>query len=149
MYMRMLATLICSIALFCQTQIAFAQPAPVGYKPDAGLAKAVRNAKVINTSYPIRVMRSGKEVMVTTLNNPKSTDKSFKIDAVLVAKALMDADKTVLIVHYRTKESMRDPEVQAIVVKQSDVMAYGVNAIKADTLLDELRITKRSGKRAL
>jgi hypothetical protein len=126
--------------------IAQEEPAKT-YKPDSVLVPVIRKAKVIATSYPVRVLRDGNEVWVTTLINPQSTDKSAKIDAVLVAKAIMDFDKKVLIVHYRVKEKMKDKGCLVVTVKQSDVMAYGVKAIGVDSLLGELKVVNKMGRR--
>lgn len=147
MHLRPRASFVCLIGLLSQCQIVLGQSGPIGYKPDKVLVSAVRNAKVIKADFPVHVLKNGAEVMVTTLANPGASEKSMKIDAVLVAKAIMDSDKKILIVRYRVKDDMRDPDCLAVVVKQSDVMAYGVNAINADNLLAELKVTKRSGRR--
>lgn len=143
-----ICTFLCGIALWLQAPAILAQDEQSSYKHDEALVQAIRKAKVINTSYPLRVLKNGTEVLVTTLRNPKATDKSSKIDAVLVAKAIMDADKKILIVHYRTKVHITAPDYMAITVKQSDVMAYGVNAIGVDSLLGQLKIVKRPGRHA-
>src|ERR1700722_15119460 len=102
---------------------------PHGYQHDQALIQAVRDAKLINSEYPLRLIKNKDECLVTTLLNPKATEKNLKVEAVLVAKAIMEADKTVLIVHYRMKNRMRDPDCQVIIVKKSDVKAYGASAI--------------------
>ena len=143
---RKIVLCLCTFALWLQTQAVLAQRNAAEYQPAPNLTAAIRKAKIINETYPLRVGSSGTEVLVTTLNNPKSDEKSLKIDAVLVAKAIMDADKKILIVHYRTKESMTARQMLTIIVKQSDVMAYGVNAIGVDSLLGELKVVKRTSR---
>jgi hypothetical protein len=118
-----------------------------GYQPDEALIRAVRNAKLINADYPLRILKHGDEVAITTLLNPKATEKNCKIEAVLVAKAVMEADKSVLRVHYRTKNRMRDPGYQVVTVRQSDVKAYGARAIDVNSLLGQLLLVKRPGGR--
>lgn len=115
--------------------------------PDAELLNAVRKCKVISADYPLRVSKSGTEVYVTTLIDPKTTDKDRKIDAVMVAKAVMDADKSVLISHFRLKRRMADREFEAVVVKQSDVKAYGTRAIDVNSLLGQLKVVQRTMSR--
>jgi hypothetical protein len=141
-----IAICLCIIALSLPVQAVIAQGERPEVRQDQSLIAAIRKSKVIKVDYPVHAFRSGTEVYVTTLLNPQSTDKSSKIDAVLVAKAVMDADKKVLIVHYRTKIHMTDPDYLAVIVKQSDVMAYGVNAIGVDSLLGQLKVVKRGGK---
>ena len=143
---RKIAICLCTIALWLPAQAVIAQDERPAFKQDEALISAIRKAKVIKADYPVHAFRSGTEVYVTTLLNPQSTDKSSKIDAVLVAKAVMDVDKKVLIVHYRTKIHMTDQSYLAVIVKQSDVMAYGVNAIGVDSLLGQLKVVKRSGQ---
>jgi hypothetical protein len=119
-----------------------------GYQPDEALISAIRRAKLINADYPLRVLKHGSdEVLVTTLLNPKATEKNCKIEAVLVAKAIMEADKSVLRVHYRTKNRMRDQGCQVVTVRQSDVKAYGASAIDVSSLLGQLKLVKRTGGR--
>jgi len=110
------------------------------YQPDEALVKALRDAKVINPEYPLRVLKRPGEVAVTTLINPKATEKNIKIEAVLAAKALMEADKSLLTVHYRLKVHMPDPDYQLVIVRKSDVKAYGASAIDVDSLLAGLHL---------
>jgi hypothetical protein len=148
--MKLQRIVICllAITLWLRAQAIIAQDEQLPYKPDEALAAAVRKSKVVKPEYPLHVLKRGIDVLVTTLATPHEPDKNCKIDAVLVAKAIMDKDKTVLRVHYRFKDHMADQGYRAVVVKQSDVKAYGASAIDVNSLLAQLPILKRDGKRA-
>lgn len=105
------------------------------------LVKAIRNAKVVRQDYPLLVDKpSDSEVVVTTVLDPRALASDCKIDATLVAKALTDADKNILIVHYRLKNRMLDEDSDEIVVKSADVKAFGAQLISREQLLAQLTI---------
>ena len=101
----------------------------------------LRNAKVVNPQYPLRANFNEHEAIVTTQRNPKATDKDCKIDAVLMAKTLMDTYPGEIL---RVKVLFSDYDKQtcsAIKVTKGDVESYGSGTIKQDEFLESLEIS--------
>ncbi|MBS2006085.1 MAG: hypothetical protein JST01_03515 [Cyanobacteria bacterium SZAS TMP-1] len=100
----------------------------------------LRNAKVVNPAYPLRASFNEHEAIVTTQRNPKATDKDCKIDAVLMAKALIDTFQGEVL---RVKVLFSDYEKQTcstIKVTKGDVESYGSGSIDQGEFLESLEI---------
>lgn len=100
----------------------------------------LRNAKIVNPLYPLRASLAEHEAVITTQRNPKATDKDCKIDAVMIAKTLMDAFSGEVL---RVKVLFSDYDKQscsAVNVSKGDVSSYGNGIIKEDEFLDSLEI---------
>jgi hypothetical protein len=116
---------------------------------DTKLENLVRNAKVIKSAFPLtveRVKTEPDEVVVTTLLDPKAKPTDCKIDAMLVARCLIEGDKSVEKVLYRLKQNMSDSAYDQVLVRVSDVKAFGMKAINEQTLLSELDVVHREPK---
>ena len=101
----------------------------------------LRNAKVVNPQYPLRASMNEHEGIVTTQRNPKATDKDCKIDAVLMAKTLMDSYPGEIL---RVKVLFSDYDKQtcsAIKITKGDVESYGSGTIKQDEFLESLEVS--------
>jgi hypothetical protein len=57
---------------------------------DAEVVNALEKAKILAPSIRLNARVSPDEVIIATYKNPKAEDKDCKIDAVLIAKAVMD-----------------------------------------------------------
>lgn len=129
---------------FALAGLALSAYAAIAVESNPALVQALRNASVVRADFPLHVYKNGNEATVSTLRNPKDADKSLKIDAVMAAKAIMDSDKSVLIVHYRMRLKGGDPDFKVITVRESDVKAYGAKAIDENVLLNELKVLDRT-----
>jgi hypothetical protein len=100
----------------------------------------LRNAKVVNPQYPLRANLNEHEAVVTTQRNPKATDKDCKIDAVIMAKTLVDTFPGEIL---RVKVLFSDYDKQTcseIKISKGDVESYGSGTIKQDEFLDSLEV---------
>lgn len=136
--------LILAMAVFCTIAPSMAQKADANFDSNKFVA-AIRKTKVLDAKAPIVVKRFPDAVVVTTLINPKAKVNDCKIDAMLVSKAVMDLDKTIHLVRYRLKYNIDADAFYLIVVKESDVKAYGASAINKDSLLAGLKVVARKG----
>ncbi|HEY9787001.1 MAG TPA: hypothetical protein V6D17_16535 [Candidatus Obscuribacterales bacterium] len=105
----------------------------------------LRAAKIVNPSYRLDVVTSGREITVITKRNPKATDDDCKINAVLMGKAVMDAHPTTIS---RVKV-LYAPEgmdaVDEVVVRAGDVRSYDAGSITEDQLLSSLELKRIAG----
>ncbi len=106
---------------------------------------AIRKVKILDPNQPIVVKRFQGALIVTTLINPKAKVDDCKIDSMLVSKAVMDLDNTIHMVRYRLKSDMNADAFYLIVVKESDVKAYGASAINKESLLAGLQVVAKKG----
>lgn len=114
---------------------------PAEFSP-VQLIALVRSARVLDPATPVHVTVDNGEATVSTLRSAKATDQDCKIDAVLLAKTIMDAfPKDVS----RTKLMFSDSNtgtMSAVTVTTGDVKAYAAGSISKDDLLTSLEITK-------
>ncbi len=100
----------------------------------------LRNAKIVNPLYPLRANLTEHEAVVATQRNPKATDKDCKIDAVLIAKTLMDTF-TGDVLRVKVLFSDYDKQtVSTIKVSKGDVESYGNGTMKQVEFLESLEI---------
>ncbi|MGH9553942.1 MAG: hypothetical protein ACRD3W_31480 [Terriglobales bacterium] len=132
----------------CIAALATGCAAAAATDQNKALVGAIRAAKIIRSDYPLFVDAEADEATVTTLLDAKQLPDDCKIDAVLVARTVMDKDKAVMRLHYHLKDHMVDSSYLEILVKESDVKAYGANAIDDKTLLKLLDIVQVKGSSA-
>lgn len=105
------------------------------------LVKVVEKAKILSPEYQVRASVGAGEAQISTYRNPKAGDKDCKIDAVLIAKEVMQADPSgitrVIVRFYDTTNVSRFREVS---VRQGDVKAFGSRQMSPDELLSSIDI---------
>jgi hypothetical protein len=104
------------------------------------LVAMLRNAKIVSPLYPLRASVNEKEAIVTTQRNPKATDNDCKIDAVLMAKTLIQSFPGDVL---RIKVLFSDYEKQtcsAVKISKGDVESYGSGSLKQEEFLQSIGI---------
>ncbi len=102
------------------------------------VSQIVEESKVLGSDTRVRVEinDSEHEAVITTIRNPKATDRDCKIDSVLIAKKIFDADPQglarVRVVFYDYNNTNNYKQV---VVHEADVKAFALHVINQDTLL--------------
>lgn len=100
----------------------------------------VRSAKILDPVYPVQVRLENREAILTTMRHPKATEQDCKIDAVLVAKAVMDAyPKDVARIKLVLSTSNSDT-MQEVTVTTGDIKAFATGSISKDDLLTSLEL---------
>jgi hypothetical protein len=108
---------------------------------DADITAALEKAKIFDTSIRINARINSDEVLVSTYKNPKAADQDCKIDAVLVAKTIMDLAPgevprvTVYFYNASTLSSYKEVSVTA-----GDVKAFGSGSLSKDELLSSIKV---------
>lgn len=108
----------------------------------AELVTVVRNAKIIKEEYPLRASLNNHEAILTTQRAKGTSDNDCKIDALFMAKALMQAFPQEVL---RVKVLFSDYDNQSysqIQVSKGDVTAFGSGQISQQDLLNSVELTK-------
>ncbi len=117
------------------------QPVLAAITPNE-LIKAIRAANIWSPDYKIQAIINGEEADISTYRNPKATDKDCKIDAVLVARAAMNADKAgIKRVKVTFYDATNTNKYRQVVVREGDVKAFASRELTPDELLGSIEIT--------
>ncbi|MBX9672765.1 MAG: hypothetical protein K2X70_04940 [Candidatus Obscuribacterales bacterium] len=110
---------------------------------EADVTHAIDKAKILAPTITFNVRVSKDEVEVATYKNPKAVDKDCKIEAVLIAKAVMDLSpgevSRVTVYFYSSSALSR---YKSLTVTAGDVKAFAAGAIGQDELLTSLKINE-------
>lgn len=103
------------------------------------IADAIAKAQILTT--PISVQIEGSSVTVSTYLNKQATNKDFKVDAALIAKAVVDLAPTdiarVTVYYYNTTLTKCD----SVTVTAGDVKSFDSGAMSKEQLLSTLTLT--------
>jgi hypothetical protein len=133
---RSLATAITLVA-FCSIM------SPAGTAKDMPLAPALESAGVMPKGYKINASTSESEALIQT-HLPEASadsDKDCKIDAVLLAKIVLNKRPQIAKVKVRFFNT-NNTHYRQIVVTAGDVAAYGGGSISVEKLLKSLEIAE-------
>lgn len=132
------ANVISSLSAAILMSSAFTASACAAISPE-NLSKAIEDAKILGPDYKITATFAGQEAVVSTYLNRASKDqeKDCKIDAVLIAKKVMelDSDKVRVKVRFYTFDQK---SYQELTVTAGDIAAFGSGSISQDKLLASL-----------
>jgi hypothetical protein len=110
----------------------------------AALVKIIQSAHILTPEYPINGGLDNNEALILTVRHPNATDQDCKIDAVLVAKAIMDVYPKQIIRVKLILSDARSENMHEIAVTAGDVRAYATGTINKDELLSSLELTRVS-----
>jgi hypothetical protein len=114
------------------------------------IVDAIRGGKIISPGFPLSANSGGHQVTVTTYRNPDASNNDCKIDAVLIAKQVIDLDsKNIARVNVIFHNYRNPVQFQKVVVTAGDVDAFGTGKIGQDTLLESLTLTNGTETNAL
>lgn len=114
----------------------------------AHLETLVRNAKVIRSSSKFTALASGRQVLVWINRDPKATDDDLKIDAMFIAKPIIERYpnevKHVKVLYSENGPSERS-KCSQVEVTAENVKSFGSHSLTVDQLLQILEITTAKG----
>lgn len=103
---------------------------------------AIVKSKALRAELGVSVRVAGSEVTVSTYRHPGASEDDCKIDAVLVAKAVIDSDPAnfsrVKVVFVDRSDSSRSRQA---IVTAGDVKAFGAGGTSRDQLLASISLT--------
>ncbi|MBY0547393.1 MAG: hypothetical protein K2W95_08885 [Candidatus Obscuribacterales bacterium] len=108
----------------------------------AQVEKVALAAKVLPAGAKVTGRAINSEVVLSTYANAKVFDNDLKIDAVLLAKAFIEADKSVakVIVHFYNTQNPQT--YRTVVVRNTDVKAFGMGLVEKNTLLEAIDVVR-------
>lgn len=129
----LLATLCLSI--LCSTAVLAASI------PSAEVVTLLRGAKIIDPDYPIRAVMADKQATILTRRKPRASEGDMKIDAMLIAKTIVDsygADIQTVNVLFSTEAQ---PDAYAkIAISEQEVRSFGAGKINETQLMQSLQV---------
>lgn len=137
---RKLTGYFASVVALCAISINMAPQA--GAVPTANdLINAIDKGKVLSSGTRVSAALNGQEAYVSTFKNAKATDDDCKIEAVLVAKTLMDlAPSDISRVTVYFYNAMRINKRKVVSVSAGDVKAFGSGQVSQEQLLTSIFI---------
>ena len=99
------------------------------------LVSAIEKAKVLSTGTRVAASVNGAEAYVSTYRNARATDDDCKIEAILVAKTIMDlapADISRVTVYFYN--ALRLNKRKEVAVTAGDVKAFGAGQLSQEQL---------------
>lgn len=119
----------------------FSLNAAIAVPSSQDLVSAIEKAKVLSAGTRISAALSNGEAYISTFKNAKATDEDCKIEAILVAKALMDlAPSDINRVNVYFYNAMRLNKRKEVSVSAGDVKAFGSGQLSQDQLLGSIAI---------
>jgi hypothetical protein len=109
----------------------------------AEVLKIVGESKILSADSSIQaaVRPSEKAVEISATREARATDKDCKIDAVLIARKVMDADPDgVAKVKVTFLDASDQTSYRQVTVRAGDVKAFAARAISQEMLLSELEL---------
>lgn len=118
-------------------------PAAWALLSDAEAVTLIEKARVVTPDSQIQARVGAGEVAVSLYRNPKANDKDCKIDAILMAKALMDADpKGITTVKVRFYDPANRSSYREVNVGLGVVKAFAQRRVSTDELLSSVVIER-------
>lgn len=108
---------------------------------DSEIVSAIEKAKILAPTIRMNARVGKDEVEVSTYKNPKAEDKDCKIEAVLIAKTVMElapGDVPRVIVYFYSSNSLS--RFKQVAVTAGDVKAFGSGPMSQDELLRSISI---------
>jgi hypothetical protein len=107
----------------------------------ANLVDTVEKAKILTTGTRVSAAVNGSEAYISTYKNARATDNDCKIEAVLIAKAVMDVapnDITRATIYFYSTANINKRKF--VTVTAGDVKAFGSGQLGQEQLLSSLTV---------
>lgn len=105
------------------------------------ITSAIDKAKILSSNTRVAAAVNGAEVYISTYRNAKANDNDCKIEAVLIAKTVMDlspADITRVTVYFYN--ALRRSSRKVVSVSAGDVKAFGAGQLSQEQLLTSISL---------
>ncbi|HNG75753.1 MAG TPA: hypothetical protein PLY72_14895 [Candidatus Obscuribacter sp.] len=104
----------------------------------ADVVAAIDKAKVLDASIRVNAQVTPEVIYISTYKNPKANDRDCKIEAVLLAKTVMELDNKIPRVEIRFYSQNALSRFKKISVSAGDVKAFAAGTMQEDQLLNSL-----------
>lgn len=106
------------------------------------IEKVALGANVLPTGAKVTGRAAASEIVLSTYAKSNLPDNDLKIDAVLLAKAFIEADKSVAKVTVHFFNAGNPQSFRSVVVRNTDVKAFGMGLVEQKTLLEAIDVVK-------
>lgn len=113
-----------------------------------GVIEIIQKSKAFGEGARISAAVAGDEVSLSSFRNKTDTQKDLKIEAVMAAKALMDADAKIHKVTIRFYEILQPKRFSEVTVTASEIESYGAGTLSSEQLLSSLHFKEGQDKPA-
>lgn len=128
-----------SLSLLASSFITFTFPTFVSAAvTGADVVSAIDKSKILDASIRVNAQVTPGVVYVSTYKNPKANDKDCKIEAVLLAKTVMELDANVPRVEIRFYNQNALSRYKKISVSAGDVKAFASGTMSEEQLINSL-----------
>lgn len=108
---------------------------------ESDIVNAIEKAGILAPTITVNARLSKEEVELATFQNPKATEKDCKIEAVLLAKTVMDLSPDQIFrvtVYFYGSNSLAS--YKSVTITSGDVRAFAVGSIGQEQLLQSLKL---------
>ena len=112
----------------------------------ADVVAAIDKAKVLDASIRVNAQVTPEVIYISTYKNPKANDRDCKIEAVLLAKTVMELDNKIPRVEIRFYSQNALSRFKKISVSAGDVKAFAAGTMQEDQLLNSLVLAEEETK---
>ncbi|MBK8221859.1 MAG: hypothetical protein IPK73_12615 [Candidatus Obscuribacter sp.] len=112
----------------------------------ADVVAAIDKAKVLDASIRVNAQVTPEVIYISTYKNPKANDRDCKIEAVLLAKTVMELDSKIPRVEIRFYSQNALSRFKKISVSAGDVKAFAAGTMQEDQLLNSLVLAEEETK---
>lgn len=131
-----------SISLVVSVSILDASPACAAALTSQRVVEIVQKSQALAENARISAAVGGDEVSLSSFRNKSDTQKDLKIEAVMCAKAIMEADTSIHRVTMRFYEPLQPRKYAQITVTASEIKTFGAGSVTPDEFLSSLRFTE-------
>lgn len=114
----------------------------------ADVVGAIDRAKVLDASIRVNAQVTPEVVYISTYKNPKANDRDCKIEAVLLAKTVLELDSHVPRVEIRFYSQNALSRFKKVSVSAGDVKAFAAGTMQEDQLLNSLVLAEEETRDA-
>ncbi|MBS2008682.1 MAG: hypothetical protein JST01_16660 [Cyanobacteria bacterium SZAS TMP-1] len=122
----------------------FAYPALAAISiTDSDVVNAIEKAKILAPTIRLNAKVGADEVIIATYKNPKAADKDCKIEAVFIAKTVMDlapGEVPRVTVYFYSSTSLSN--YKEVTVTAGDVKAFASGSLSQDELMASVKVTE-------
>ncbi|MFN8656394.1 MAG: hypothetical protein U0105_08665 [Candidatus Obscuribacterales bacterium] len=131
-----------SISLAANVSILSALPAAATALTSQRVVEIVQKSQALAQNARISAAVGGDEVSLSSFRNKSDNQKDLKIEAVMCAKALMEADSGIRRVTMRFYEPLQPKKYAQITVTAAEIKTFGSGSVTPDEFLARLNFAE-------
>jgi len=110
----------------------------------ADVETAITKAKILASGIGLKAQVNGDQAVVSTYRNAQATDKDCKIDALRIARTVLEQFPALTRVTVYFYNSADQTKFKMVSVSAGDVKAFGANQVSPETILSSLLVNEEN-----